>query len=104
MPKGFVRLTDTDAPPVTIRFEGRPLAARPGDSVAAALLAAGITATRRTPVDAAPRGPFCMMGLCFECLMEIDGRPNRLACQVEVRDGMEVRPMSGPRALARERR
>ena len=100
MPDGFTRLTETDDPPVTIRFEGRAVPAQSGDSVAAALLAAGITTTRRTPVNVAPRGPFCMMGVCFECLMEIDGWPNRQACQVEVREGMEVRSMAGPRALS----
>jgi predicted molibdopterin-dependent oxidoreductase YjgC len=93
----FRRLPETARPQVTINVDGRPVAACEGDTVAAAVLAAGIVATRRTPVSGAPRGPFCMMGACFECLMEIDGVPNRQACTVEVRDGMVVRAMAGAR-------
>ena len=70
-----------------------------GDSVAAALIAAGQLATRTTPVTGSPRGPFCMMGVCFECLLEIDGEPNRQGCMVPVRDGMAVRRMTGARRL-----
>ena len=94
----FNRLPDAAARPVAITFEGAEIAAREGDSVAAALLAAGIAATRTTPVSGAPRGPFCMMGVCFECLVEIDGEANRQACMVQVREGMAVRPMRGARA------
>ncbi len=96
----FDRLPDAAARTVTITFEGTAVAAREGDSVAAALLAEGIAATRSTPVSGAPRGPFCMMGVCFECLVEIDGEPNRQACMVEVREGMAVRPMRGARTAA----
>lgn len=81
-------------------FDGRPVTARAGDSVAAALLAAGHRLIRTTPVSGAGRGPFCMMGTCFECLLEIDGEPNRQGCMVEVRDGMRVRSMQGARAFA----
>lgn len=99
MPDGskFSRLPDPAAAAVTFSFEGEAVTARAGDTVAAALLAAGFAATRATPVSAAPRGPFCMMGLCFDCLVEIDGEPNRQSCQVAVRDGMAVRPMRGAR-------
>lgn len=79
------------APDVALLLDGRPLAARPGDSVAAALLAAGIPVFRSAPASGAPRGPYCLMGACFECLVEIDGVPGRQACLVEVRDGMTVR-------------
>ena len=96
----FSRLPDPAAQTVTITFEGRPVAARRGDSVAAALIAEGIAATRSTPVSGAPRVPFCMMGVCFECLAEIDGKANRQACMVEVREGMAVRPMQGARTPA----
>jgi len=98
----FSRLPDAAARPVTITFEGAEVAAREGDSVAAALLAQGITTTRATPVSGAPRGPFCMMGVCFECLVEIDGEANRQACMVAVREGMAVRPMHGARAPGAE--
>ena len=98
----FSRLPDAAARPVTITFDGAVIAAREGDSVAAALLAQGITTTRATPVSGAPRGPFCMMGVCFECLVEIDGEANRQACMVEVREGMAVRPMRGARETIME--
>lgn len=97
----FRRLPDAKRRAVTIAFEDRELQAREGESVAAAILAAGIATTRRTPVSGAPRGPFCMIGVCFECLVEIDGEPNRQACMVEVQDGMKVQPMAGARGLGK---
>ena len=63
--------------------------------MASALLAAGETVFRTTPVSGAERGPFCMMGVCFECLVEIDGVPNRQACMTPVSDGMNVRRQRG---------
>jgi len=84
---------------VTLSFEGQAVAARAGDTVAAALLAAGHFAVRATPVSGAPRGPFCMMGACFECLVEIDGEANRQACMAEVAEGMTVRAMRGARPV-----
>jgi len=73
----FSRPTDdpTGAKAVTIHFEGVPVRARAGESVAGTLLAAGHLAFRETVVSGAARGPFCMMGACFDCLVEIDGRP-----------------------------
>lgn len=69
-------------------------------TVAAALLESGVSACRTTPVSGAPRGPFCMMGVCFDCLVELDGVPNVQACMTQVRDGMRVRSMSGKARLA----
>lgn len=83
----------------TLSFEGRQIAFRPGDSLAAALLAAGIGALRQSPVDASPRAPYCMMGVCFECLVEIDGRQNQQACLTPAEDGMVVRRQIGARQL-----
>lgn len=96
----FRRLHDDARPAVTIHLDGEAIPAREGDTVAAAMLAAGIDQTRTTPVSGAPRLPFCMMGVCFDCLMEIDGLPNRQACMVRVRDGMQVRRQVGARAVA----
>jgi predicted molibdopterin-dependent oxidoreductase YjgC len=96
----FKRLPDADArPAVTIYLDGAPVGAREGDTVSAAMLAAGVGRTRTTPVSGAPRLPYCMMGVCFDCLMEIDGVPNRQACQVRVRDGMQVRRQEGARGV-----
>lgn len=79
---------------VTILVDERPLIAEASDTVAAALLSAGILQFRRSAVSAAPRGPYCMMGACFECLVEVDGEPNRQACLTHVRDGMRIRTTS----------
>lgn len=84
---------------LTLTFEGRAITFRPGDSLAAALLAAGIGALRQSPVDASPRAPYCMMGVCFECLVEIDGRQNQQACLTLAEDGMVVRRQIGARQL-----
>ena len=87
--------------PVSITVDGRACTARRGDSVAAALLAAGFAACRTTPVSGAPRGPFCMMGVCFDCLVAIDGIASRQACQMRVADGMRIGLGHGRRALTR---
>jgi len=88
----FSRIPDSapDAVAVTFSFEGRPITAQAGDSVASALLLAGVGATRASPVSGAPRAAYCMMGSCFECLMVIDGAADRQACLVPVAEGMTV--------------
>ena len=93
----FRRLHEPGPDRVRLNFEGTEVVAAPGDSVAAALLAAGVTSTRETPVSGAPRAPFCMMGTCFECLVEIDGEENVQACMTLIRDGMTVRRQRGAR-------
>ncbi len=96
----FRRLPDAllvPAPAVTILIDGRPFAARAGDSVAAALLASGRPACRTTAVGGEPRGPFCLMGACFDCLVVVDGRPNQQGCLVGVAEGMEVETQKGAR-------
>ena len=93
-------LTRSDRGTLTLYFEGRAIAARPGDSVAAALLAGGITTTRRTPVSGAARGPFCMMGACYDCLAVIDGRPSVQTCMTPVRDGMCIERQDGAHSVA----
>lgn len=84
---------------VTVQLNGRPLQVLKGCSVAAAMLASGIADFRGTPVSGARRAPYCMMGACFDCLIEIDGRANRQACLVEVRQGMLLRTHEGAREL-----
>ncbi len=82
-----------------LTFDGVAIAATEGESVAAALLASGIAAVRDTPARGAPRAPYCLMGICFDCLVEIDGVPNRQACMTVVRDGMTIARQRGARAL-----
>jgi len=86
----FARLPDADAGVVPITIDGARFDAREGDTVAAALLAAGIVAFRTSPVSGAPRGPYCLMGTCFECTVEIDGVRGRQACMTRVAHGMRV--------------
>jgi D-hydroxyproline dehydrogenase subunit gamma len=98
----FVRRRESDAGAVvSISIDGAPFDARAGDTVAAALLAAGVAIFRTTPVGGAPRGPYCMMGACFECLVEIDGQPNLRACMARVAPGMRIATQHGaPRVAA----
>jgi len=91
----FKRLHDIDEPTVTITVEGRQIEVPESDSVAAAILTAGIEYFRTTPISGIRRAPYCMMGTCFECLVEIDGVPNQQACQTQVRDGMSVKLQKG---------
>ena len=91
----FKRLHAIEGETVTITIEGVDVEVPAGEMVAAAVLVGNLRYTRTTPVSGSPRAPLCMMGVCFECLMEIDGVPNRQACQVEVAAGMTVRRQQG---------
>ena len=95
----FRRLPDASTAPVRIFIEGEAYEARAGDSVAAALLAAGRTHCRTTAVTGAQRAPYCMMGVCFDCLVTIDGVGNRQGCLVPVHEGMRIDIQRGKRAL-----
>ena len=87
---------------VHIVVDGAAVEARDGDTVSAALLASGRDVCRATAVSGAPRLPYCMMGVCFECLVTIDGVGNRQACLIPVRAGMRVETQIGARAIAEE--
>jgi hypothetical protein len=76
-------------------FAGKQIEAEPGQSIGAALLAAGHRSWRTTRIGGAPRGLFCGIGICFDCLVTVNGRPNVRACLAEVRDGDEVLPQQG---------
>lgn len=96
MKTAFLELDpDPDARRVPVRFAGEVLMLPEGANLAAALLVAGVRVLRHTPVSGAPRAPFCMMGACFDCLIEIDGVV-RQACMLEVSEGLEIaRPQEG---------
>ena len=91
----FRRRSDASST-VTIYIDGETFSAAAGDSVAAALLAHSDRPFRSTPVGGKPRLPYCMIGNCFDCLVEIDELPNRQACLITVREGMRVRRQQGP--------
>lgn len=81
--------------PFEITFDGRRITARPGQSVAAALWAAGVLAWRTTRGTGRPRGAFCGIGQCFDCLATINERPNRRACLVPARPGDVITTQEG---------
>jgi predicted molibdopterin-dependent oxidoreductase YjgC len=71
----------------TITIDGMPVPARPGQSVGAALTAAGIRSWRTTRRHARPRGLFCGIGVCYDCLLTINGLPDQRACLAPAEDG-----------------
>lgn len=80
---------------VRIDLEGTAVTVEAGISVAAAVLLSGLALERTTAVKNSQRGPYCMMGVCFDCLVEIDGIPNQQACMHTVADGMRIRRQRG---------
>ena len=90
-------ITAATRPAIELHVDGRPIEAHEGDTLAIALLSAGVAAFRHTPVSGEPRAPLCLMGVCFDCLVEVDGAPNVQSCMVEVREGMQVRLLTGAR-------
>jgi predicted molibdopterin-dependent oxidoreductase YjgC len=79
---------------ITFELDGEIQRGRAGDSIAAAVLCCGETEFRRASVSGALRGPYCMMGACFECMVEVDGVANQQACMVPLSDGMKIRRMA----------
>ncbi|WP_071336789.1 (2Fe-2S)-binding protein [Paraburkholderia sprentiae] len=98
----FEQLPVAQGPKVRITFNNVPYEVPDGMNLAAALLAAGVRRFRSTPVCRSPRAPYCMMGVCFECLVEIDGTPNCQSCLESARDGMAVRSQEGVRQVLAE--
>jgi D-hydroxyproline dehydrogenase subunit gamma len=80
-----------DRATIAVIVEGRTTLVPIGASAVAAVLLAGFRSIRETPVEGSERAPYCMMGICFDCLAEIDGAPNRQSCMVETRPGMRIR-------------
>ena len=97
----FKRSDDDARAPVEIFVDGVSVRARKGDTVSAALLASGLDARRATAVSGAPRLPYCMMGVCFDCLVTIDGVGNRQGCLVPVSPGMKIEVQKGKREIGR---
>ena len=78
-----------------IRLDDEPVTVEPGQTVAAALIASGRRSWRRTRKGGRPRGVFCGIGICFDCLSTINGRPNQRACLVEAQPGDVVTTQEG---------
>jgi len=75
---------------VFIEVDGRKIEAYEGEPIAAALLAAGVRVFRYTSKGKEPRGLFCAIGRCTDCVMIVDGIPNVRTCVTSVRDGMKI--------------
>ena len=94
----FRKRPDSAGATVLVTVEGVDIRVPKGASSAAAMLLAGLTSTRETPVNRSPRAPYCLMGVCFDCLAEIDGQANRQSCMITVKPGMAIRRQHGKRA------
>jgi hypothetical protein len=82
-------------PPFEITVDGRAITALPGQSIAAALWGAGILAWRTTRGSGRPRGAFCGIGQCYDCLATVNGQPNRRVCLVPARPGDAITTQEG---------
>lgn len=80
---------------VQIEVDGRTLEAIEGEPIAAALLANGINTFRKTPKTDEPRGLFCAIGKCTDCVMTVNGEPNVRTCVTPVEEGMKVQSQLG---------
>jgi predicted molibdopterin-dependent oxidoreductase YjgC len=96
----FKRLENKPEKLVTVSIEGQSIKVPAGETVAAAVLVSGIGYTRTTPVSGTPRAPFCLMGVCYECLMVINDQPNKRACRERVEEGMTIERQQGPGKLS----
>ena len=92
----FRKLRAGNTPLVTVMVDGDALRVPASFTAAAAVLLHG-GVSRTTPVSGSRRAPYCMMGVCFDCLMEIDGVPSRQACLVQVVEGMRINRQHGAR-------
>ena len=84
-----------NTPSTMLAFDGHQIPFVPGQTVGAALTAAGIRSWRTTRIHGRPRGLFCGIGICFDCLVVVDGRPNQRACLLLARDGMQLTSQEG---------
>lgn len=75
--------------PLQLTVDGNPLQAYRGQTIAAALYASGRRIFRRTRVNGKPRGLYCGMGVCFDCIVKVDGETER-ACMRQVEEGMRI--------------
>lgn len=80
---------------VTLIVDGEALQAFEGEPIATALIAAGRLAFRRTTKYKEPRGMFCALGRCTDCMMIVDGQPNVRTCITPARDGMVIETQHG---------
>ena len=95
----FRKLHDPGSRSVRLFVDDRQVVAESGEMLAAVLLRQPERWTRTTPVSNSPRAPYCLMGVCFDCLVEVDGIASVQSCQTPVHEGMRVRRQQGCRGL-----
>lgn len=95
----FKKLPDRDVAHFTVYVDGVPVDAEAGETVAGLLLRQDSPVSRTTAVLENARAPYCMMGVCFDCLAIVDGVPSTQSCLVAVRDGMRIERQHGRREL-----
>ncbi len=95
----FSLLPDTPRERLNVVINGKTVSVPPGFTAAAAMLLHNAGATRTTPINDEGRAPYCMMGVCFECLMEINGEANQQGCLVIVSEGMRINTQHGKREV-----
>lgn len=83
---------------VHFAFDGKDITGYEGESIAAALKAAGVMVHRYTAKEHKPRGVFCAIGRCTDCVMIVDGQPNVRTCVTELKEGMDVKTQYGAEA------
>lgn len=88
---GFTRVGASPDAAFTVDVDGTPVPVVPGQTLAAALWAAGITAWRTTRGQGRPRGAFCGIGSCYDCLVVVNGVAGVRACLVRPEAGDVVR-------------
>lgn len=96
----FRKLNDSRGETLTVYIDGVPVVAEVNDSVAAVLLRQTPMWSRTSPVSGARRAPYCMMGVCFDCIATVDGVSSVQTCLTPVRDGMRVERQCGRLAVA----
>ena len=95
----FALLPDNTEARVTVIVNGDAISVPPGFTAAAVMLLHSSGATRTTAISGEGRAPYCMMGVCFECLMEINSEPNQQGCLVTVNEGMRINRQQGKREV-----
>jgi sarcosine oxidase subunit alpha len=76
---------------IFISVNGKKISAYDGETLLAVLIASGFRILKKSPVLKEPRGGLCGMGVCYDCLVTIDGVPNIRSCMTYVKDGMEIK-------------
>lgn len=95
----FKQIIDKETETLTIYVNGAPVQAIVGETVAGVVLRLSSPVIRKTPIKGQERAPYCLMGVCFECLAIVDGEASSQTCMIPVRHGMKVELQDGKRSI-----